>query len=418
MLKPNDIFSQVAHALWAHKLRSFLTMFGIAWGVASLLLLIGVGEGFRSGNRKQLSQIGDNVMFAFPGRVPAIPGSTTGMRPYLITYRDFLDVRNECRMVKRVGPVLSRDDIHAVSRFQNSIGTVVGVTSIFAQIRYVPIGNGRWFNEEEDEQERQVMVIGFEMRRRLLPDMRLPAIGEFIWLNGVQFEVVGVMDAIGKEENNPSNVRIYIPYHTMHRFFPSQGKNLPSGVVTNLIYQPLTRKYHIEARNEVRRILARNHRFDYALVEAFEDWDTVKSADTIDRVVDIMNMFLGSVGIATLGLGTIGVINIMLVSVTERTRAIGLMKALGATHRDIMAQFFWEGAILTFISGGLGILFSVGAMMALSKMTLPAGFDAPKLVPWAAGLSIGSLAIAGIVAGIYPARKAAILQPIEAMRRE
>jgi putative ABC transport system permease protein len=131
-----------------------------------------------------------------------------------------------------------------------------------------------------------------------------------------------------------------------------------------------------------------------------------------------MNMFLGSVGLVTLLLGAIGVINIMLVSVTERTREIGLRKAIGATHRDILTQFFLEGAFLTLLSGGIGIALAAGLMSLLSMLPSPPGFDTPKLVPVSALLAVGSLALAGIVAGLYPARKAALLTPVEALRHE
>jgi len=413
-----DILVQTLRTLWAHKLRSFLTMFGIAWGVGSLLLLIGLGEGFRTGNRKQLDQIGENVMFSFPGRVPPAPGSTNGMRPYYITYRDYLDVKREAPTVKQVAPVLTRNDIRAVSEFQNSNGQVVGTLPPFGHLRYLPVKEGRWLNDPDDLQKRQVAVIGFEMRKNLFPDLTQNVLGQPILLNGVQFTIVGVLQNVGKDENNPGNARIYIPHSVMHQYFPAKGGSLPPDYVTNLIYQPVTRDQHIQARDEVRRILARNHQFDYHLLEAFEDWDTVRSAELVGKIFTAMNLFLGGVGIVTLALGAIGIINIMLVSVAERTREIGVMKALGATNRRVLMQFFLEGAFLTLISGAVGISAAAAFMSALHKLPSPPGFDPPTLVPWSAALSIGLLSLAGIIGGLYPARKAALLQPVEAMRRE
>lgn len=140
--------------------------------------------------------------------------------------------------------------------------------------------------------------------------------------------------------------------------------------------------------------------------------------DSIGKIFDAMNMFLGSVGLVTLALGAIGIINIMLVAVADRTREIGLRKALGATNNSIMFQFFVEGAFLTLFSGGLGMAGAAALMAALSTLPSPPGWDTPRLVPTTAALAIISLAIAGVAAGLYPARQAALLQPVEALRRE
>ena len=413
-----DIIVQTLRTLWAHKLRSFLTMFGIAWGVGSLLLLIGVGEGFRSGNRKQMATIGEDVMFSFWGNIPPAQGSTTGMRRYPITYRDYLDVKNEVRSVRLVVPAITRNDIRAVSQYQNSNGNVAGVVPEFAKARYMPIGFGRWFNDGDEAQKHHVVVIGSDMRKNLFADLDRPPLGETILLNGMEFTVIGVLDAIGQNENNPNNSRIYMPFSVMAEYFPLKGENLPTDTISNLVYQPVTRERHYEARDDVRKILARNHQFDYHLTQAFEDWDTIRSAEMMGKIFDAMDMFLGGVGIVTLMLGGIGIVNIMLVSVTERTAEIGVMKAMGATNGNVLTQVFLEGVFLTMVSGGLGIGGAALLMHAVGGFKMPPGFDTPKLVPWSAALSVALLSLAAIAGGLYPARKAALLEPVEAMRRE
>ena len=172
------------------------------------------------------------------------------------------------------------------------------------------------------------------------------------------------------------------------------------------------------AQDEVRRIIARNHHFDFKDEDAFEGWDTVKQAQMMGTIFDAMNEFLGTVGLVTLALGGIGVINIMLVTVSERTREIGLRKALGATNRSILLQFFLEGLLLTLGSGLIGMGLAGGLMALMGTVQGPGGFDPPKLVPTSALLAIGCLTLAGVVAGLYPARKAATLQPVEALRQE
>jgi putative ABC transport system permease protein len=168
---------------------------------------------------------------------------------------------------------------------------------------------------------------------------------------------------------------------------------------------------------EVHKVIARNHGFDPNNPDSFDEWDTIRTVDQIGKIFDAMNTFLGSVGLVTLGLGAIGIINIMLVAVADRTREIGLRKALGATNGSIMFQFFVEGAFLTLLSGGIGIAGAALFMKSISGVDM-GNFDPPKLVLSTAVLAIVSLAVAGIAAGLYPARRAAMLEPVEALRKE
>ena len=410
-----DIFAQIFRTLWAHKLRSFLTMFGIAWGVGSLLLLVGLGEGFRSGNKREMAQYGKDIMFIFPGRAPVVEGSMNSARSYLLTYQDYLDIRKEAPHLRNASPVLIRTDVRAVSEFASANGELAGVEPQFSEIRYLPLNQGRWLNGLDETQRRNVIVLGDELVKNLFPGR--PAVGATIILNDISFEVIGTVQRVGRGDDNSTNMRGYIPYRVMATLFPLKGENHENSI-SFINYQPRVTDEHIIAQDEVRKLIARNHGFDYRDKNAFEGWDTIQNSKAIGLIFDAMNMFLGAVGLVTLALGGIGVINIMLVTVSERTREIGLRKALGATNRSILLQFFLEGILLTLFSGLVGMGFAAGLMAVLGTQQGPGGFDPPKIVPMSAILAIGSLTIAGVIAGLYPARKAAMLQPVEALRQD
>jgi putative ABC transport system permease protein len=391
-------------------------MFGIAWGVFSLLLLVGLGEGFRSGNKKEFDELGENIMFIWSGRAPAMQGSFTSLRQYYLTYRDYLDIVRECKSVGLAAPVIRRTDIRAVSDFYQASGQIFGVPAMFNKLRYLPIKEGRWLNDLDDSQKRAVIVLGDEARKTLF--LGRAAVGTTIMLNGIQFEVIGTLQRIGHGDNSTVNLQCFVPFSTMHQYFPPTNSGGFNDVLTMINYQPKTRALHEQAQQEVHQVIARNHNFDPDNPDSFDEWDTVQTVDQVSKIFDAMDTFLGSVGLVTLALGAIGIINIMLVAVADRTQEIGLRKALGATHASIMFQFFVEGAFLTLLSGGVGIAAAAVVMRAMQGVPLGEGFDPPRMAVRTAMLAVGSLAAAGVAAGLYPARRAAMLQPVEALRKE
>ena len=213
-----EILRQMLRTLWAHKLRSFLTMFGIAWGVGSLLLLVGLGEGFRSGNRRELNSLGEDIMFVFPGRAPAVAGNMSSGRSYNLTDQDYRDILAEAPHVRAAAPVLSREDLREVSEYANTNGEVSGVPPHYNQIRYLPLAAGRWFNQDDETQKRLVAVVGDEMLKNLFPGR--PAVGNAILLDGIRFEVIGVVERVGHGDNNSTNNRVFMPFSTMREYFP------------------------------------------------------------------------------------------------------------------------------------------------------------------------------------------------------
>ncbi|MGZ4814340.1 MAG: ABC transporter permease [Terriglobales bacterium] len=409
-----DSFDQVLRAMWTHKLRSLLTMFGIAWGVGSLLLLVGLGEGFRAGTEKNLASFGEDFMQIYNGRVPAVGRSQLSSRQYFLNYQDYLDIRKS-PYVRNATPVIYRGDLRLVSEYGSSNGYVDGSEPQFYDIRRQPIDQGRWLNWDDERQRQNVCVIGSEFVRILFPGH--PAVGSRLLINGVPFEVIGTIQKIGHGNNADQNMRLIMPYSTMAIYFPMQGEG-NAKAIKYVVYQPVTRDQHERAKNAVRSIVAKNHNFDPETPDAFDDWDSIASAEMIGKISDAMDTFLGAVGLVTLALGAMGVVNIMLVSVTERTREIGLRKALGATRRSILFQFFFEGLMLTAISGAIGVLAAYGATRLFGLVPPIDGFELPHIYPATAALAMVSLATAGIIAGLYPARRAAMLTPVEALRQE
>ena len=412
-----DIFSQVMQAMLANKLRTFLTMFGIAWGVGSLLVLVGLGEGFRSGQRKNLADIGNDVIMMWGGLIPAVPNQHTAQRPYKLTPADEAEMR-QLPELRSVTATLERTDLYEVSQWSNTSSLVMGVEPNYSTVRFVPMAVGRFLNAGDLLNRRRVAVLGQKTAQLLFPGR--PFLGHFITINGTDFAVIGETDRIGHGDNNGENQRVFIPLTTMAELFAMKGDNIPHDALTSIQYQPTKHGDSTDATVAVHRLIGRNHGFDPLNRDAFDEWDTIHTSKLVDKIFDAMDVFLGGVGVVTLGLGAVGIINIMLVAVTERTREIGLRKALGATRRSILTQFFLEGLLLTTVSGVIGIALSaafMGLLQLLLTNKMP-GFDPPRLVWWSALLAMVSLAVCGIVAGVYPASQAAALEPVEALRRE
>ena len=411
-----DTFGQVFLAIRANKLRSFLTMFGIAWGVGSLLLLVGVGEGFRSGQKRQFAQLGNDIIMMWGGNVPSVAGQHTGMRWYYLTTSDEEALRAQAADLRSVTALIQRSDIKEQSQYQTAGGQVLGVEPNYSGVRFMPIAQGRFLNDSDLRDHNRVIVLGQKSAALLFPGR--PALGDFVTLNGTRFEVIGVADKIGFGNNDFFNQQVYIPLTVMQEMFPIKAYAAPRDAVDSIDFQPRIPGDNVVAKHEVEQIIARRHGFDPNAPNAFNVWDTINSMKMVGKIFDAMDIFLGGVGLVTLTLGAVGIINIMLVSVTERTSEIGLRKALGATKRSILIQFFLEGLTLTGFSGLIGIGGSALFMFVLHKVVGNGlqGFDPPRLQPWSAAVAIVSLTLCGVVAGLYPAAQAAAMEPVEALR--
>ena len=414
-----DTFGQVFLAIRANKLRSFLTMFGIAWGVGSMLLLISVGEGFRSGQKREFAELGNDVIMLWNGNIPAVPGQHTSLRPYYLTFSDAQAIRTQAPDVRDASALINRSDIKQQSQYETAGGQVLGVEPNFKDIRWVPIAQGRFISADDIRNKNRVIVLGQKSAALLFQGH--PAIGDWVTLNGTRFTVIGVADHVGHGDNDDRSQQVYIPLSVMLDMFAAQlGQQSPG---YGQLYPVPAHRRRSACRGAARS--PRDHRPPPRLQprcdsEAFNEWDSVQSQQMVGKIFDAMDIFLGGVGLVTLALGAVGIVNIMLVSVTERTSEIGLRKALGATRRSILVQFFLEGLTLTGVSGFIGIAGSAFFMWLLQRAfgQNMQGFDPPRLQPWSAALAIVALSVCGIVSGLYPAAQAAAMEPVEALRRE
>jgi putative ABC transport system permease protein len=420
--------------LRANKLRSVLTMFGILWGIVSIVVLSAMGEGFRRGNDQVLREFGQNIGIVWGGRTSMQAGGERAGRPVHLTVDDARAIRSQSRMVELLSPEIQRGNVQVKSAFNAASVMVHGIEPPYEQIRTIELQYGRLLNWEDEQQARHVALVGWEMAKQLFGD-RFP-IGETVTLNGVGYTVVGRLRKKDQDSNysGPDNNKIFIPFAVMRREMPRVEGD--PNVLSQLIVAPypwvvaqmpeeLARRtgrvndIDWQMEREIRGILARRKGFDPSDQEAVSVWNTAMQSLFFQRIVDSMKDFFTLVGLVTLALGGIGVMNIMLIAVKDRTREIGVRKALGATTREIQRQFFLEGFFLTIASGLLGLIVGVGLCVAVNTFaTLPIRF-AGMIITWQTGLlAVGTLLLIGVAASTLPARRAAELPPTEALRYE
>jgi putative ABC transport system permease protein len=411
-----DLLRDTLAALWSHKLRTFLTMFGITWGIVSITLMVAATQGLRVGLKRNNETFAKDVMIMFAGRTSMQAGGMRAGRLVRWNQEDYLAVLDQSPACRYALPEIG-NQVPLRSRYNSGTLLVVGSLPPFAEVRSIGVADGRFYNDADQASASRVAFLGSDAKKQLYGGR--PAIGETLWLEDIPYTVIGVMRA--KNQNSSydgQDVRkIFIPYSAIVRDFPNPPP-APPHTIDHMLIVPKSLALHEDCERQARAALALIHHFNPDDKEANSVWDTIKNARANALIMDGMEYFMGAVGIITLFLGGLGVMNVMLVAVRERTREIGVRKALGATKRAIVGQFFTEALIIAFLSGGIGMALAYGFCALVDLLPMPEIF-AGLLPTWQSGaLSFLLLAMVAVLSALYPARRAAAVDPIEALRYE
>lgn len=416
MVPLSDLFSEARRSLIAHSRRSALTLLGIAWGITTFVMLLSYGSGFRSMVMMAFEAFGTNLMEVWGGRTSEQAGGERAGRMIRLQMADMEYVQSVVPLVKRASPEWFWYT-KVVSATRSQEFDVLGAFPVFGDMRHMVVEEGRYLNAADEAQCGRVAVLGSFTRERLFGEQT--ALGEKIRIGALSFEVVGLLKRkVG--EASWDNRQVLIPYCAM-------GLMQSTYYLDGFIVEIDGRGTHQEAERLIRARLAERLHFRATDRRAIWVWNTMEMINDVNKITGMVQVMVGFIGALTLAIGGVGVTNIMLVSVTQRTREIGVRKAVGARRRHILAQFLSEALLLTFAGGLLGLAFSYFLAWLLPPVPLWSAVQGSEgkggdIVLGVDGISLMAstllLSLVGVVAGFWPAWRASRLDPVDSLRYE